>query len=918
MRYRILGPLELWEGDRQVPLAPTKWRVLLAVLLVEANQMVSTDRLLEELWGERPPQSAAKLLQGYVSRVRQALDDRAGRLLVTHVQGYKAHGYRLVVAPDDVDAHRFEDLVEQGRRALGRNRPEEAGERLREALALWRDTPFADVPSTPAVEAETTRLAVSRLHAQELRIEVELRLGHHESVLDELEALAAANPLRESLRGQLMLALYRAGRQADALAVYQSLRDALVSELGIEPGPPLQELHLQILKGDATLLEVPRPPETPRERVAELSPPAAIVPRQLPRTKAAVIGRGGEISVIRKLLERDDGEGAAIVAIDGIGGVGKSALAIHSAHQVAARFPDGQLYVDLRGSTAGLAPLGAAEVLGRFLTALGVDARGIPGDVDDAAAMFRSLVADRRVLVVLDNAANADQVRPLLPAGPGCAVLITSREILTTLEGAAHVHLDVLFHDQAIALLEKLVGPERVAAERETADAIVQRCGGLPLALRIVGARLAARPGWPLSTIRDKLADAQTRLDELRVGDVTVRASFETSYEGLCHGGQDLDRDAARAFRLFGVVPGPDVSLPVATALLGVPAARAENALERLVDAHLLHSPSPLRYKMHDLLRLFAREAAECDEREDEREAALERLVRCYLATAQRAVSALGLARHLPERPVGDPSARPVRLADRTEATAWLETERENLLATVKQAATRSEHLARLAVWLTQPLQWFLYPRADVQELRHLNELAIRTARDLGDREGEAWGLNNMASVHWLCREYAEMRECLESAIAIWRAIGDRKGEQASLCNLADALAELELFEEAMAVQESQLAAARELGDRLAELAGLGNLGRICRGLGRSDEALANFQESIRCAREIGDQTCESFALHEVSRLHRESKRFQEAQEALERMERLSAAWTDPGAYARWRGHPWSAIFPHIKYAVPS
>ncbi|MEU6572249.1 BTAD domain-containing putative transcriptional regulator [Streptomyces sp. NPDC046805] len=913
MRYRILGPLGLWRGGERIPLSAAKWRMLLAVLLCDANQVVSTGRLVEELWGPKPPQSVSKLLQGYVSRVRRALGDEAGQLLVTHVHGYRAHGYRLVVGPDEVDAHRFVELIRQGGRELDRGSAEAAATRLGEALDLWRDAPFADVPPTPVLEAEATRLAAARLQAQELLVEARLRLGRHDAVLDEVEALVAEHPLREGLRGQLMLALYRAGRQADALAAYRDLRQGLAEELGIEPGPSLQQLHQRILTADSALLLAPEPaadrPETPVR-------PPPLVPKELPHVSTAFIGRAGESSVLLKLLERG-GEGqVAIAAIDGTSGVGKSALAIHTAHRLADRFPDGQFYVDLHGATVGLTPLEPHEVLGRFLSTLGVPGVAVPANTDEAAAKFRTLVADRRLLVVLDNAANADQVRPLLPAGPACAVLITSREMLTALEGATHLHLGVMFHDQATALLERLVGAERIAAEPDAADAIVRMCGGLPLALRIVGARLAARPSWPLSAFAERLTDAQSRLDEIRVGDVSVRAGFHASYDAIRRSGNPVDRAAARAFRLLGVVPGTHMSLHASAALLGVPAGQAEDALERLVDAHLLHSPAPARYQMHDLLRLFAREQVRAEEPAAERERALERVLGFYLATARQAAGFLDVppqpAPRSPEPSHTDDALTAglprTRITSRRAAEAWLDSERANLMAAVTHAATRSDAAARLAVGLTRPLQWYLYPQARAPELWTLGELAVRTARRLGDRGSEAWGLDQLSAVYWLHSRYDEMRACLEAALAIWREIGDRAGELRSLGNLGDALAELELYEDAVAVQRRQLTVARETGDRLPQVTCLGGLGRAYRGLGRAEEALECLQESLRLAGELGDRTLQGLALHEISLVYVDLGRLQEAREHLSRTVDLGGGGTS--AYVSWRGHAWSAFFP--------
>jgi len=930
VRYRVLGALELWDGDRWATLGPAKWRTLLAVLLCHANRTVPAERLLDELWGEgRAPQSAAKVLQTYVSRLRQSLGDASGQTLITDKQGYKAHGYRLAVETADFDAHRFEQLVEEGRRGLDREAeyPEDAAERLREALTMWRGTPYADVPPTPSVEAEITRLGELRLQAVDARIDADLRCGRHTDVLGELEALTAEHPYREGLRGRLMLALYRSGRQADALAAYRDLHRLLAEELGVEPIPPLQRLQQRILTADDSLLAPPAPrkEERPTARAARR---AARGPRQLPPASPAFTGRHGEVAVIQALLDQGDegdqssqgdqgdqsdengGSGGAgrpvvIAAIDGTGGVGKSTLAIHAAHQLAERFPDGQLYVDLHGTTAGLSALEPAEVLGRFLRALGVDGASVPGDTDEASAQFRSLVAGRRLLVILDNAASVDQVRPLLPAGPDCAALVTSREMLTTLEGATHLHLDVLPHDQAVALLERIVGVERVRAEREEAEDITRLCGRLPLALRIAGARLAARPAWPLRTLVSKLTDARGRLDELRFGDLAVRTSFEVSYDAFRLGGRSDDADAVHAFRLLSTVPGQDVSLPVAAALLDHPADRTENALERLVDAQLLESPDSVRYHMHDLLRLFASERAEQEEPEAEPAAALERAMSAYVATTQRAVSLLDPHRPWPRHPVEGTVVVPLR--DRAEAEAWLKAEAGNLLAAVAHAVTQSDALARLGIRLAQALQWFLYPRAHAQDLQTVNELAVGAARRLGDLESQAWALDHLSGAYWLQHSYQEMRATLGSALEIWRAIGHQRGEQRSLCNLADALSELGLFEEAIGVQRRQLALARDTGDLAAEVVGLGNLGRAHRGLGRSEDALTCFKESLEQARRTGDVHLQGFAMYEIGITYMEQGKFPEGRAHLDE---ALPVWQRPGTYESWRGHTWSGLFP--------
>lgn len=894
MRYLGLGPLQVRGGDEWESLGPAKWRVLLAVLLCHANQPVSADRLLDEIWGTSPPQSARKVLQGYVSRLRRTLRDECGEILVTQRLGYQAQGYRLVVGEGDFDVHEFERLAEEGRGQLD-HAPEAAVAAFGAALELWRGAPFEDVPPAQVVDAEKARLRERRVQVQEAKVKAELGLGRHEAVLPELEGLAAEHPLRESLQALYMTALYRAGRQADALAVFRRLRAALIDELGVEPVPSVQRLYQRILKGEADLPPRPRPVGSPGRDERGV--------RQLPPASTTFTGRRGEIATIRALVAERDEHAVPIVAIDGPGGVGKSAVAVHAGHELADRFPDGQLYVDLRGASGeGTAPLDPNEALGRFLRALGMEESALPVGTEERSALFRSLTARRRLLVVLDNAASAGQVSPLLPAGAGCAVLVTSRTALTALDGAAHLHMTVLPTAEAVELLERLVGRRR--AQGDAAAEIAELCGRLPLALRIAGARLAARPRWSLRDLADRLGDTRGRLDELSIGDLAVRTVFELGYSGFRSGGRPGDREAARAFRLLGVVPGPDVGLWTAAALLGMPAAAAEDALERLVDANLLESPAPARYAMHDLVRLFARERAEEEEPEAGRAAALERVLAGQLLTARRAVAILDPKRRWPELPV---SGDPLPLRNAAEAVSWLRTELPNLIAMAFQALGGPDTTARRGVWLAQTLQWFMFRRGYAQELLAIDELAVQTARRLGDARLEAETLDHLAGAYWLHQRHGDMRAALEAAIAVCRRIGYREGEQRSLCNLADALTELRHYDEAIAVQERQLALADEMGDREALLIGLGNLGRSRRGLGLLEEALEAFEKSLDHASEIGELHHYGFALYEMGVTYLALGKYREARA---HTDRALPIWKSLEANFIWRGRAWSALVP--------
>jgi DNA-binding SARP family transcriptional activator len=581
----LLGPLEVWLGGRPIRLTTGRLRTMLAVLAMSAGETVAMDRLVAEHWDGGQPVHARRTVQTYVARLRGVL----GNALI-HTT---TDGYVLRLAPERVDALRFLALLDAAARSAD---PVVERARLGEALRLWRGLPFEGVRSAWLEATQTPRLVERFLDATERRVDLDLAAGRSEGLVACLGELVARYPLRESLWVRLLVVLARSGRQAEALERYETVRRRLAEELGADPGVELQRVHAELLAGRVPVLG------------EDGWPPAAWrVPRQLPPDVGDFAGRNAELASVHRALAADR---HGPVAIHGIGGVGKSALAIRAAHQLAERFPDGQLYVDLHGATTGQRPLQPLEVLGRLLRALGTDAAAVPADLEEAAATFRSRVAGRRLLVVLDNAAEAGQVKPLLPASSGCGVLVTSRPALLGLDGASHVQLDVLAQREALELLGRLIGADRVAAEREAAVEVVGWCGGLPLALRIAGARLAARPTWPLRVLAGRLGDQRRRLDELELAEMSVRTSLQVSYRQLHTSADPLDRSAATAFGLLGLLDGTELGVPVAARLLELPEAAAERVLERLVDAQLLQTPSPGRYRLHDLLRLYARELA--------------------------------------------------------------------------------------------------------------------------------------------------------------------------------------------------------------------------------------------------------------------------------------------------------------------
>jgi DNA-binding SARP family transcriptional activator len=874
MEFRILGPVEVWDADRSVGLGGPKARTLLAILLLQAGQVVSTDRLIDELWGERPPRTSVNVIQGLVAQLRRSLhherDGAAEGCAVTT----RPPGYLLQIPPGALDLHQFEELLAEARAAMDEAAPGHAADRLRAALALWRGSALEGVLATPSVQTAAPKLEELRVRAVEERVGADLLLGRHHELVGELQALTAALPLRERLRGQLMLALYRSDRQAEALRAYQDIRAVLVEEIGVEPGAELQHLQRAILTADPSL----DLPETTRVEAGRRPP----VPAQLPPDVATFVGRGRELEQLRGLLDGMDRHGPVVIsAIDGAAGIGKSALAIHLAHQLAGRFPDGRLYADLHGATAGLAPLEPLEVLGRFLRSLGVDRAEVPAGLDEAAALFRSLAAGRRLLVVLDDAASADQVRPLLPATQGCGALVTSRQTLGSLDGATHLRLDVLTPAEAVTLLGRLAGPARIDADPDSAGMLAELCGHLPLALRIAGARLAARPAWTAATLLRRLAARHRRLDELAVGDLAVRASFEVSYQSLqavAHPEETVD---ACLFRLLGLLDLPDVTVPVAAVLLRRPLEAAERALERLVDGHLVETPAPGRYRMHDLLRLFARERCAAEEPEAVRVAALNRTLSWYLAGATRASRLLYPADQRRLVSVEDAGDGPP-LHGRAEALAWLEAERVNLLAAARQAATSPGVPPEVAGQLAAVLFRFLEMRGSWHDLAELNQLALQVARRAGDPHGEAQALNDLAMSHYRLKRPDQAIAYSEQTVALRRRLGDRRGEGQALSNLGVHCHAAGQLDRALACYDQSLAVLRELGDRGSIGRVLGNLGGVYQDLGRFDEAAAAFQQAITIHHEVGDAPSAGRGLSNLGELYHQMGRPDDAVGCLE------------------------------------
>jgi DNA-binding SARP family transcriptional activator/Tfp pilus assembly protein PilF len=870
MWFGVLGPLQVIAGDGEEPSAvlAARLRALLAVLLWRANQPVPVDELAELVWDGAPPGGAPEAARALVMRLRRRLGTQAAARIVT-----RAPGYLIEVSGDELDASRFRALTQEAGAAVRAHRWPLAGRAAAEALGLWRGAPLADIPSQLLRDKWVPHLEQLHVQALEWRIEADLHEGCDQQLVPELRELTARHPLREHFHGQLMLALYRCGRQAEALGAYQRARDVLVAELGVEPGPALRDLHQRILSADAALAVTgpARPAEAELQRGT---------PRELPPAVPGFTGRSAELRALDRLLDRPGAQapGAMVIsAIGGTAGVGKTALAVHWAHQVAGRFPDGQLYVNLRGYDPGQ-PVPAADALAGFLRSLGVPGQEIPPDADERAARYRSLLAGKQMLVVLDNAGSADQVRPLLPGAPGCVVVVTSRDTLAGVvarDGAARLDLDVLPLEEAVALLRTLIGA-RVDAEPGAAAGLAGQCCRLPLALRVAAELAAARPAASLAALAGELADLRTRLNLLAAGGdprTEVRAVFSWSY-------RHLDAEDARAFRLLGLHPGPGFEPYAAAALTGTAVPQARRALDVLAGAHLIQLAAPGRYGMHDLLRGYARELSATADGGQERHAALTRLFDHYLHIAAAAMDALFPAeRH--RRPRIPRPATPVPpLADPATAREWLDAERAALVAVAGHTAAHSwpGHATQLAATLSR----YLRNGSHIPEAVTVFSHALDAARRIGDRAAEATALNDLGDVGWQQGRLQQAADHYRQALALFRAAGDRAGEARALGSTGLAEQELGRYEQAARHHQEALTNFRDLGDRFGEARALGNLGLVQRLQGRYQEAAGYYQQSLDLSREIGDRLGEAFALLRLGVVDLRLGRYQEAAGYLE------------------------------------
>lgn len=828
----LLGDVEARIDGSVVDLGHARQRCVLALLAVDANRVVPVDQLLDRVWGDRLPQRARGTLRSYLSRLRRALA-ATSEVEIARRPG----GYVLTVDPMAVDLHRFPRLVAEARAADD----ETAAVLFEQALGLWRGEAFAML-DTPWLNDVRAAVNQERLAAELDRNDLALGHGQHAELVGELRNRAGEHALNERLAGQLMVALYRCGRQAEALDTYQRVRVRLIEELGTHPSPPLEELHRQILAADPALAA-----SGTTARSSVVRPPA---PRQLPMPPSTFTGRDRELAALDKALD-ESGRGATMVisAIGGCGGMGKTWLAMRWAHDNIERFPDGQLYVNLRGFDPGSEPVPPAVAVRGFLDALGVQPAAIPADPDAQAGLYRSLVAGKRMLILLDNARDSTQVTSLLPGTESCTVLVTSRHQLTglvTAHGARPLALDVLTNAEAHQLLTRHVGADRAAAEAQAVRVLLDRCAGLPLALGIIAARAAISPDFPLAALAEDLTAAPTRLDALDAGEpqVNLRAVLTCSFHALAP-------DAAHVFALLGLAPGPDISLPGAASLTGLHSARARNQLRDLTIANLVHEHAAGRYRMHDLVRLFAAEQGNTLDTESRREA-VHRLLDHYLHTADAAaILLLPQADPMTLAPPR-PGVTPESLAGYSDALAWFTTEHQVLLTAITHAAGAEfdAHTWQLA----RTLETFLNRRGHWHDWAATGRMALDAARRSADRSAQAYAHRGLALANVRLARFGDAPGHLRQALDLFATIDDRTGQAHTYRSLSRVAAQQGLFRDALPHAQQALDLYRATGHLAGQAHALNAVGWFHAHLDDPQHALTCCQQALTLHQELDDR----------------------------------------------------------------
>ncbi|GAA1974400.1 AfsR/SARP family transcriptional regulator [Kitasatospora viridis] len=843
LRFQVLGPVQAWRDEHALSLGSPQQQAVLSTLLLHRGRPVTTQELVDGLWGDRPPPQAVAALRTYISRLRTVIEpDREtrapARLLVSVRDGYALH-----VAEDSLDASRFDSLLAEAAQNRQAGNLEKAHQLLSAAVGLWSGHPLAGLPG-PFAEAQRLNLVELQIAAREERCAVALEIGLHAESVSELNHLTTEHPLRERLRELLMLALYRSGRQAEALNVYAATRKLLIDELGVEPGAGLAAMHSRILSADPTLTE-PRVAATEAAHQAVAAPPA-----QLPADVSDFSGRSELVSDLRGLLRSASGQAVVVSSLAGIGGVGKTTLAVHVAHSVRSEFPDGQLYVDLRGVSA--TPADPTVVLGDFLFALGTTEP--PESFEQRAALYRSTLADRRMLILLDNARDVQQVTPLIPGVAGCAVLVTSRSRLAGIPGAHLFDVEELTSQEALQLFGAIAGQHRVEAEPEAAMAVVASCGFLPLAVRIAAARLASRPRWTVADLARRLADQRRRLDELQLGNLAVETTL-----GLGYG--QLSPAEARAFRLLALVDCPDLPLSAVAALLGTSEDEAERIAEALVEANMLECFTPGRYRYHDLLRLFAQKQREKIADLADTQAALLRLLALLVSTARNAAQLLE-----PDDPLIEPLQEPTHfgtpLADADAARGWLRSELPLILRTIEESIGGPSDLLRLAIDVLVTVNTLVEEPTHAERIRSTLVLAAEAAACDQDDQALARVRFALAFFAYLSGDFRAAERALRECLGL---IGSGTPTLRVTANsfLGTVLTNVSRPTEALPYFEQ----ARDLAATLTAMGSAariqGNIARVHMTLGQWDSAVESATSAVAIARTSGNARCLADTLYQ-------------------------------------------------------
>jgi DNA-binding SARP family transcriptional activator/tetratricopeptide (TPR) repeat protein/DNA-binding XRE family transcriptional regulator len=897
---QVLGPLAVWRAGAPVQVGGAARRAVLGLLTLSPGRLVHRDAVIDALWPGKAPANAVSLVQIQVSRLRRLIDPRGAAGGGSGLLVSAGDSYRLVAGPRELDLLALDELTAEARAAHADGDDEAACGIYEQAVGLWRGEPLADVEllrSHPGV----VRLSRQRAEAVIEYARVASSAGRHNRVLGLLRELAAREALNEQAHAQLMIALAGCGQQAEALAVYRDVRGRLDDELAMPPSAELTEAHQRVLRQDVPLARadqaaVSRPAAGAVAGATSAGPaavagatsagpaavagatsagPAAVagvsgaaasetsaavlgsrrgaaswvVPRQLPAPSAVFVGREAELEALSALPRQARAGGTVVVsALGGTAGVGKTALAVHWAHQVAAGFPDGQLYVNLRGFDPSAAPVAPADALGWFLDALGVAPEGMPASPEAREGLFRSLVAARRLLIVLDNARDADQVRPLLPGSPGCLVLVTSRAQLSGLaarEGAHLLRLDVLTEEEARQMLAARLGARQAAAERETVTEIARFCACLPLALAITAGRAAARPGLSLAMLAEELRGAASRLDVLDGGDAatSLRAVLSWSYDQLTPG-------AARMFRLLGMHAGPDISTGAAASLAGIPVAETRQALRELTAVSLLAEHTAGRFAFHDLLRAYAAERARTAEDEQACYAAVCRVLDHYLHTGYTAANLINPARDPIRFLAPRPGVTPEFLAGRKQALAWLQAEHQVLLCAVSLADSSGfdVHAWQIAWTMADFLNW----QGNWHQWAVIQRTAVAAATRLGDAAGQAVSLRILGNA---CLRLGDEDQALAhctAALGLYQQFGDLLGEARVQQGLALVAENQERYHAALGHAQQALRLYQAIGNRSAEVVAFNNVGWYCALLGDYEPARVFCQRSLTLAAELG------------------------------------------------------------------